>query len=234
MATRNDDTRIERLATDLENAPSDEGGNAPAGAPRELPAGLAATVGDRCADCGAPLAVDQRYCVECGERRGQPRFPVVASTADGARAPARPRRPWRWPHVSAGGTLVAGIATLLLAMGVGVLIGHSGNSSSNQRASTPPVQVVTVSGGGGGALAAAGAPTSKTAAAKKSTAKANAAKAKAHAKTAVNPHKAAAAASKVLGTSGKTLPPPTVTVGQQGHGAGYQGGKFTGTFFGGG
>jgi hypothetical protein len=134
--------------------------------------------------------------------------------------------------VSAGATLVAGVATLLLAMGVGVLIGHSGNSASNQRASTPPVQVVKVTGGGDGAVAAA-TPSTPAATQTKAKAKAKAkVNAKAKAKAAVASHKASAAASKVLGTSAAKLPPPTVTVGAAGHGAGYQNGHFTGTFFG--
>jgi hypothetical protein len=134
--------------------------------------------------------------------------------------------------VSAGATLVAGVATLLLAMGVGVLIGHSGNSASNQRASTPPVQVVKVTGGGGGGGAVAAA-TPSTPAATKTKAKAKAkVNAKAKAQAAAAAHKASAAASKVLGTTAAKLPPPTVTVGAPGHGAGYQNGHFTGTFFG--
>ena len=43
-------------------------------------------------------------------------------------------------------TLIAIIGTLLLAMGVGVLIGRSGNSTS---AKSPPAQVVTVAGAAG-------------------------------------------------------------------------------------
>jgi hypothetical protein len=133
--------------------------------------------------------------------------------------------------VSAGATLVAGVATLLLALGVGVLIGHSGNSGSSQRASTPPVQVVKLGGGGGGAVAAnPSAPAAtKTKAKAKATPKVSA---KAKAKAAAASHKASAAASKVLGTSAAKLPPPTVTVGAPGKGAGYQNGHFTGTFFG--
>ena len=34
---------------------------------------------ERCAECGAPMASDQRYCVECGERRGEQRFPAAGS-----------------------------------------------------------------------------------------------------------------------------------------------------------
>ena len=31
--------------------------------------------GEPCANCGSPLAADQRYCLECGTRRGGPRIP---------------------------------------------------------------------------------------------------------------------------------------------------------------
>ena len=30
--------------------------------------------GEACAECGSPLAADQRYCLECGTRRGDPRL----------------------------------------------------------------------------------------------------------------------------------------------------------------
>jgi len=76
--------------------------------------------GDRCAVCGAELAQDQRYCVECGTRRGAPRFsaPLPSQRATAAvAAPAPSRRPSRI-------VLIAAIATLLIAFGVGVLIGH--------------------------------------------------------------------------------------------------------------
>ena len=50
--------------------------------------------GEPCDPCGAPLAADQRYCLECGARRGEPRVPIelTRAGADGA-APgaARPR-----------------------------------------------------------------------------------------------------------------------------------------------
>ena len=29
--------------------------------------------GEPCRACGAPLAADQRYCLNCGQRRGEPR-----------------------------------------------------------------------------------------------------------------------------------------------------------------
>jgi hypothetical protein len=181
---------------------------------------LTAAVGDRCTNCQAPFASDQHYCVNCGERRGKARF-ALAAMANPAPAPAAaPARAPRRPRASAGFTLIAGVGTLLLAMGVGVLIGRNGNTST-QRASTPPVQVVSVNGGG----TAAPAQSSSTAAPKAQKGRVIHISKKTTAA-------AAAAASKVLGASAKNLPPPTVTVGQAGHGAGYQGGHFTGNFFG--
>jgi hypothetical protein len=111
---------------------------------------------DRCFNCGAPLASDQRYCVACGERRGRARFTIdefAALTAPKALAAPQPEAsPMRWPRTSAATTLLTGIATLLIAMGVGVLIGHN-NATGFSRASAP-VQVVTVGGGAAGVAAA--------------------------------------------------------------------------------
>ena len=73
------------VATDVE---SSEGGtraspNVGADAPtRELPTAPATASEDRCGNCGTPLAHDQRYCVECGERRGQSRFPTAQPTTE--------------------------------------------------------------------------------------------------------------------------------------------------------
>jgi len=200
---------------------------------------IGSIVGDRCATCGAPLASDQRYCVQCGERRGKARFPVTAPSPAPANAqaaaPAQPPEQ-RQRRVPSGATLVAGIATLLLAMGVGVEIGRSGsNNASNQRASQPAVQVVTVAGGGGSAAAATtpttathtAAATASKKGAKTTTAAANAPISK---KVVV---KAAAAASQVLG--GAAPSQPTIKQGQKctgGSSSGCSGGKFTGSFFG--
>ena len=59
--------------------------------------------GEPCATCGAPLAADQRYCLNCGQRRGRrdrlPRAPVPRQEATAA-APAAAgasRRPQRLP-----------------------------------------------------------------------------------------------------------------------------------------
>jgi hypothetical protein len=189
-------------------------GEGPATAP------VLGAVGDQCPACGGRLASDQRYCLSCGERRGKARFGVDSMTVpqEPAAAPAAPPR--RRPVLSSSATLITGIATLLLAMGVGVLIGRSG-SDAGRRASSPAVQVVTAGGSAGTAVASG----SSSAAAKK------AAKAVKHPViTKAVAAKAQAAAAKVIG--GHNLPPPTVKVGQTGHGPGYKNGKFTGDYFG--
>lgn len=122
----------------------------------------------------------------------------------------------RAPRPAFNTALIAGIGTLLLAMGVGVLIGRSGQKPSNSRAAAP-VQVVTV-GGAGGASSVATSPTStKQTAGKTSTSKT-----------------ATKAAAHIKGTSVKLPKKAVVTVGTPGTGPGYQKGKFTGNFFGGG
>jgi hypothetical protein len=192
---------------------------------------VGATVGDRCAACGTPMATDQKYCLNCGERRGKARFPVGTNTAAPAvAAPPTASRPPKKQRLSSSTALVAGVGTLLLAMGVGVLIGRTDNNSSKNAAA--PAQIITVGGSSGSSSAGAAAATTKV---KAKAAKAKGSKkTKAAAKPTVNKQQAAkaqAAASKVLGSS-KNLPPPTVTQGQAGHGAGYTKGHFTGTFFG--
>ena len=167
----------------------------------------------RCAECGAPMAQDQRYCVECGERRGEPRFPAVIDTSDAAAAQTGPAQRKR-SRMSPSSTLIAGVGTLLLALGVGVLIGRSGTSSSGNAGSS--VRVVTVGGSG----SATTAPSSATGAA--GTTSGTASK---------SSSTKAAATSTTVKTKAK-LPPPTVKVGSKGTGKGYKNGHFTGEFFG--
>jgi hypothetical protein len=187
---------------------------------------------DRCAVCGAGLSPDQRYCVECGTRRGKPRFSVQAPTRqEPADVPvaATKRR-----GLSSGGTLLAGIATLLLALGVGVLIGHS-NSSSPKNGN---VRVVVNGGGGsGGSTGAAAATTSSTGSSGSSgsTAHSSHAKAKVTAAAHVKAKKAAAppassGVSKSVQSSPTVKPGGSCTAGTPG----CQNGKETGNFFPGG
>lgn len=112
--------------------------------------------GDNCPNCGGSLVPDQRYCLACGHRRGDPRLPfmdAVVFMESSQRPPqAQPAEaappPDRRPILSANASLVAGVATLVLAIGVGVLIGRSGDSGSTNAASPTP-QIIRVGGGGG-------------------------------------------------------------------------------------
>jgi hypothetical protein len=116
--------------------------------------------GEPCASCGAPLAADQRYCLECGARRaeariafrdvlarqgGPPRAPIVRSYADERTPPT-------------GLVFLGGLVCLLVALGVGVLIGRSGNDSPTAAAPAPAPQVISV----GGAAPATTAPAATT------------------------------------------------------------------------
>jgi hypothetical protein len=198
-------------------------------ATRELSTAPAAE--DRCGACGATLTHDQRYCVECGERRGQSRFPVAQPATEVRSTRTRTIRPHRSMTVSSGTTLVAGVGVLLLAIGLGFLIGRLGNKNNTPARAAAP-QVITLQGGAG-----AGASTTPTTSTtvhvnKKSKAKLKAA-ATAGAPSAAVQQKATQAAGKVLGNS-KNLAPPTVTNGQKcaTSQAGCSGGKFSGNFFG--
>ena len=188
----------------------------PSGAVTDIHA--TAGLGDQCSNCGAQLAGDQRYCLACGEPRASRPRPAAATSVPATPAPAAVTTVQRASRASTGPTLIAGIGTLLLAMGVGVLIGRSSQKTESSNRAAAPVQVVTVAGGGGTAAAAtAKAPKLKTP--KKSAQKAAAAKAKAD-------------LAKTLG-GGNVPPKAVVKVGDKGHGPGYQHGKFTGNFFGG-
>jgi hypothetical protein len=198
---------------------------------------------DHCINCGAPLASDQRYCVNCGERRGKPRFALaadpqtavqeVATTTSSSSSPRRPR-------TSAGFNLIAGIATLLLALGVGVLIGHSSSQSSTAKQAAAPN--ITINGGGGTANGAAStaASTGSTGAnggnggsAKKSKKGSSTKAAKTPAVSKVVVQKAAAAASKVTGGSAKVADPTAQQGSSCSNGtAGCQNGQLTGNYFG--
>ena len=140
-------------------------------------------------------------------------------------APPPPPPPARRPprsRLSSGVTLVTGVATLLLAMGVGVLIGHDSSAPAPQRAAA---QVITVNGSGS---ASAGGATNGKKTKKSAHTAAKSAKALGIKPTVVKLNKktvqaAAQAATKVFGHQGN-LAPPTVKVGQAcAHGAGCQG-----------
>ena len=122
----------------------------------DQPTLLHRTPGEQCTHCSAPLAADQRYCLNCGTRRAERRVPVAAASA----------APLALPVASgaAGAPLVAtaapdrfggvwGVAALLLvALGVGVVIGRSGQSEAPVAARPP---VVNIAAGPTGPAAAA-------------------------------------------------------------------------------
>lgn len=95
-----------------------------------------------CRACGAPLADDQRYCLECGERRAPLSSSLLAAGAPSPAAPPPAPAPGAPQNRNSTLTVLAGVGVLLLAMGVGVLIGRSAASKQ-----TPaPAQVISVAG----------------------------------------------------------------------------------------
>jgi len=124
--------------------------------------------GEACRECGAQLAADQRYCLNCGRRRGGPRVdygqhlpahgtaaengappgdvPVVdhpyGGSTTGTSAGAAGEKPQRdYAPLAA----VGGIAVLGLMLLVGVLIGRGDGGGEN----APPPQVVRLGDEGG-------------------------------------------------------------------------------------
>jgi len=185
-------------------------------------------VGDRCANCQAPLAADQQYCVNCGERRGRARFSPETYAVSVERTATEPPLPPRQPRFSSAATLVAGVATLLIALGVGVLIGHYSTNGTPARAQAP--QVITL--GAGAANTTSSTPTSTTASSSTSHGKAKSTKPTVVHVTAKTAKAANSAASKVLGSSGSLSHNVQQPVGGScTGGAGCQNGKFTGNFF---
>jgi hypothetical protein len=116
----------------------------------EAPVVAAGEHGEPCAACGAPLAADQRYCLECGERRARLRPPAMPTAASAPPAPPA-ALPSRLQGLPPGSGLIGGIAVLLLALGVGVLIGKAGKGGGGSAAAP---SVITVAQPGGSAPAA--------------------------------------------------------------------------------
>jgi hypothetical protein len=202
---------------------------------------------DRCGNCGAALATDQRYCLVCGERRGMSRFAapstVTLPTSDTqATSPVSPSL--ARSRFNPATTLVGGVATLLIAMGVGVLIGENGAGSARNLAAASP-QVITVDGAGQSSAGSGGSGSSNSARNTKSSSRASKHRSSSHASarsgsTVVHVTKKVetqmtTALNSVVGTSAHTVAPTTKLGGQcQSGQSGCQSGKFTGNFFGGG
>ncbi len=190
----------------------------------EQPQLLATAVGDQCANCGARLAGDQRYCVECGERRGKPRYSLSGIGSSARGMPASSRKPRR--TLSGNGALIGGVGVLLIAMGVGVLIGRQSNGPT-QRVGTP--QVITVAGAGPAGAAAATTPTTSSTPSTSPTSS--------KAKVKVTPKNAAASLIAKLPAKARVIPKKLQSKvakvgGACSSGPGCHNGKFTGVFFG--
>jgi hypothetical protein len=212
---------------------------------------------DSCPNCGARMAADQRYCLNCGHRRGEPRLPFMDAvvfmetmSAPPGGTPPPPPAPSSGgssPRMNANAALIAGVATLVLAIGVGFLIGRAGHDGSNSAAEAP-IKVIEVGGGGGGGEATETASTEGASETTKESSKAKGANdsgggakksAKASPKTQENAetgaHGASKATEEVLHTEGDVeFAEPEQKVGgacKEGA-AGCEGGEFTGNFFG--
>jgi hypothetical protein len=128
--------------------------------------------GEPCQECGFPLAADQRYCLNCGKRRGEPRvdYGQVVGDAKGegpeaghapASASAAAAADEKQERDYAPLAAVGGIAILGLMLLVGVLIGKGNNQTTSA-----PAPIVTVGETGGGTAAGAKPGESETTAAK--------------------------------------------------------------------
>lgn len=182
----------------------------------ELSRPTVSSAGAHCAACGAPLAPDQRYCVECGQRRGPTRPPFLERVGQPQQeSSSSSPPPRRKPRIHPNTALIAGIGTLMLAMATGVLIGRTSAPASSKdvpvqyiaapTGSTPSTTSTTPSSSEGGSGGGGGHSSSKASPAN--------------------------VAAKIL--KGKPPPKAVVKVGTPGKGAGYQEGHFTGKFFGG-
>jgi hypothetical protein len=156
--------------------------------------------------------------VDCGQRRGGAAPPFTGQAGPPAQPPAAPVHARR-PLLSINATLIAGIGTLLLAMGIGVLIGRAGLSASK----TPAVQLLAAPGAAGSTAAGASTGASGSEAVPGASTSTTGAVAKAG---------GSSATPKPAPKKSRPPAPKAVKVGAKGSGPGYQKGKFTGNFFG--
>lgn len=155
--------------------------------------------GAKCANCGAALVADQRYCLSCGQPASPVRLAFLdalqgdSATASGAGAPPIQVGPAGYVPLSEGrgangwlrrnSGLLSLLAVLVLCLIAGLLIGHWAGQGGTK---VPAKQVVEVKGLSGLAAAPAAATTTpagtKAPAEAKESAAAKAAAAKAEAK----------------------------------------------------
>jgi hypothetical protein len=156
----------------------------------------------------------------------------VKNPPQAAAAPPPPKSEKRSP-ISANASLIAGVGTLLLALGIGVLIGKTGESGPSSAGGAPSVIRV-----GGGSETASAESASEAGGGKKggaSASKADGASAsKGKAKLETTSSGATQASSEVLKPTGNVkFAPSEVKKGDscEEGAAGCEGGKFNGSFF---
>ncbi|HEY0278519.1 MAG TPA: hypothetical protein VGC32_09650 [Solirubrobacterales bacterium] len=132
-------------------------------APPAMPSMAAFGSSESCPNCSTRMAADQRYCLNCGHRRGDPRLPFMdavvfmesmnsapGGAGGGGTPPPPPTQSGgsnnRW---NANAALIAGVATLVLAIGVGFLIGRTGHDDNSSANNGGGVKIVQVGGTGG-------------------------------------------------------------------------------------
>jgi hypothetical protein len=124
--------------------------------------------GEPCGSCGAALAADQRYCLACGHRRADARLPFRDILGEGTGTELRPLGPGYTVMPRGGGPtvndrlrrnapLMALVGILLIALLIGVLLGHWAGDTPTVAQAAPRPQVIQV--GAAAPAAAAPAPT---------------------------------------------------------------------------
>jgi hypothetical protein len=151
---------------------------------------------------------------------------VLMDAVQQPRQPPPPPAKKKRTGISPNAALIAGVGTLLLALGIGVLIGRSGHQEVAQTAAAP--QIIKV--GGSGETEATTSKGKATSGGSPANAKTKEQKAAALKKAEAHP-----AAEEVLKPAGDVkLAPPTVRPGDKCEkgAAGCEDGEFTGNFFG--
>ena len=123
-----------------------------------------------CDQCGAPVDARQRYCVSCGARRRHvydpaARFMATSTSRSRAAARAATRPAAGRRRLTPGLGTAAVLVAIPLAVGLGVLVGRSGNGGDDKLLAALRAQkplVVTTAGGAVAAAPVAAAATTST------------------------------------------------------------------------
>jgi len=119
--------------------------------PTTRPAGASGQY-EACAECGAPLDRQQRYCVNCGARRADAANPASRYLAVATRRRQTAATATRTRPPQGSGTRVAAVAffaLLPLAVAIGVLVGRSGGTDNSDLLNALRSQPATAATGSG-------------------------------------------------------------------------------------